>query len=32
MALGFAIGQFWIAWLIALEGVEQSGALSETSS
>jgi hypothetical protein len=32
MALGFGIGQFWIAWLIALEGVEQSGALSETSS
>lgn len=32
MASGFAIGQFWIGWLIAQEGVAETGTLSETSS
>lgn len=32
MAFGFAVGQFWIGWLIAQEGVAENAALSETSS
>ncbi|MBV8222338.1 MAG: hypothetical protein JO293_03180 [Candidatus Eremiobacteraeota bacterium] len=32
MPAGFAVGQFWIGWLIAAEGATEAAALSETSS
>jgi len=32
MAAGFAIGQFWIGWLIAAEGATETNAMSEISN